>query len=134
MQCWEPPADRPLLSQEPGGACRFRLEHSFSYLLRGCVLTVPAGYTWDLASVPRALWWAVAPFSLGDSGPLLHDYLYGCEGVPPPGACLPHRTFARAEADALFLREMERDGIPWWRRRAAYLAVRAAGWAFWRRR
>lgn len=106
---------------------------AWTYKFGGFSVTVPCGYRTDLASIPRVLWSALAPFELSVAAPLLHDYLYRCQGVPIWGTTVPEtRTFTRAEIDRLFLAVMEREGVGAFRRRAAYLAVRAFGWAAWR--
>lgn len=42
----------------------------------GRELTIPKGYVWDLASVPRLLWSIVPPDSDAELAFLIHDYLY----------------------------------------------------------
>jgi len=80
---------------------------------------VPAGFVFDFASIPRALWWLISPTELGDVGPLVHDYSYRLA------------TGSRAAADKQFLEDMKADGITKWKRNAAYAAVRAFGWMAW---
>ncbi len=45
-------------------------------LSTGQVITIPEGYLWDLASVPKWLWGIVRPYNDGLFGTLIHDYLY----------------------------------------------------------
>ena len=40
-------------------------------------ITVPTGFVTDLASVPRAMWWAIAPFDVARAA-IIHDLLYKC--------------------------------------------------------
>jgi len=40
-------------------------------------ITVPKGFKTDLASVPRGIWWFIAPFDVARAG-VVHDYLYWC--------------------------------------------------------
>lgn len=40
------------------------------------VICIPKGYVWDLASVPRILWWLFPPDSDAELAFLIHDYLY----------------------------------------------------------
>jgi len=35
-------------------------------------ITVPTGFVTDLASVPRAMWWAIAPFDVARAA-IIHD-------------------------------------------------------------
>lgn len=111
----------------------WRLDADFRWEEGGTRLTVPAGYRFDLASVPRLLWWLIAPFELSLAAPLVHDFLYRTAGVPPPRTVEPHRTFTRAEADRIFCAIMARQGVAGWRLAAAYLAVRVGGVLAWRR-
>ena len=38
-------------------------------------VTVPTGFVTDLASVPRAMWWLIAPFDVARAA-IIHDLLY----------------------------------------------------------
>tara|TARA_B100000902_G_C26689821_1_gene611922 strand:- start:71 stop:556 length:486 start_codon:yes stop_codon:yes gene_type:complete len=38
-------------------------------------ITVPKGFVTDLASVPRAMWWLIAPFDVARAA-IVHDLLY----------------------------------------------------------
>ena len=95
-------------------------------------ITVPAGFRFDLSSVPRVFWSLIAPFELSIAAPLVHDFLYRHGGKPPEGSVAPPRAYTRAEADRTFRAMMEAEGVSAWRRTAAYLAVRAFGGRAWR--
>jgi hypothetical protein len=82
---------------------------------------VPVGYRCDMASIPRILWPLIAPFELSINAPLLHDWLYENDGRYVLG------RFTRGEVDKLFLKIMEEEGVPRWRRVLSYWAVRAFG-------
>lgn len=45
-------------------------------LSNGKIITIPKGYIWDLASVPRFLWALVPPDSDAELAFLIHDYLF----------------------------------------------------------
>jgi len=109
------------------------LEAAYGYDDVGTRLTVPAGFRFDLASVPRLFWPLVAPFELSIAAPLLHDFLYRHAGAPPPGAALPARRYARRDADRLFREVMAAEGVAAWRRYAAWAAARAFGAPSWGR-
>ena len=49
----------------------WRLEADYSYQDGDRRITVPAGFEFDLSSVPRPLWSLIAPFELSISAPLL---------------------------------------------------------------
>jgi hypothetical protein len=40
------------------------------------IVVIPKGYIWDLASVPRLLWWLFPTDSDAELSFLIHDYLY----------------------------------------------------------
>jgi Protein of unknown function (DUF1353) len=108
-------------------------DYVFEDLVRGCVLTVPAGFEYNGASVPRILWVALGPHELGLTSTLLHDWLYGCGGRPAAFLIDPLREYSRADADQVLRDLMLEEGVSSWRRRIAYAAVRAFGAARWRR-
>jgi Protein of unknown function (DUF1353) len=114
------------------GNDRWRLEADYMYQDGDHKITVPAGFEFDLSSVPRAFWSLIAPFELSITAPLLHDFLYHYGGDPPAGAIEPPRKYTRREADDLFRRVMEQEGVPAWRRLSAYAAVRLFGGSAWR--
>jgi len=95
-------------------------------------INIPAGFTFDLSSVPRPVWGILSNSDLGIDAPLTHDWLYQ-HGGRPPGTVPPTRTFTRAEADYLFYALATIDGVPRWRRVIAYLAVRLFGFWAWQR-
>lgn len=102
-------------------------------------LEVPEGFTHDFASVPRVLWMLISPLDLGLAS-LFHDWLYRAGGRVTTlrwdrtdGRWDPvEDPWSRRYADELFARMMREQGVPKWRRRAAYLAVRLAGGSSWR--
>lgn len=100
-------------------------------------ITLPAGFRTDLASVPRTFWRFVAPGDLRQAS-LPHDLIYSYAGHVPADYytvdSLPApESWTRQSADRLFARVMRDAGVSMPRRRAAYLAVRVAGWAVWQR-
>lgn len=109
------------------------LHQDVVYSVTGAALLIPAGFVFDLASIPRLLWWVpgYAPFELGTTAPLVHDYLYRYRGSVPPTNIVPYREFTRRQADRYFLDEMERTGVGAARRRIVWLAVRAFGRLAW---
>jgi hypothetical protein len=108
------------------------LAEPWAFFGDGYVVRVPRGYVTDLASIPRFLWGLIAPMDLTFAAPILHDYLYDHGGVPPPGGVYPSsKTFTRAEVDRLFARLMQEEGVVFWRRHLAWLAVRLFGRGGW---
>ena len=109
----------------------WRLEEPYGYSQAGHRITVPAGYKFDLASVPRIFWFLIAPFELSIAAPLIHDFLYDSKGDPPAGSIRPPKIFSRKEADGIFREIMEKENVAGWRRFFAYWAVRWFGWFAW---
>lgn len=111
----------------------WRLERELLVVTRGSLLVVPAGFTTDLASIPRALWTVIAPFELSCVAPIVHDWLYQHGGrIETRHATLRlMRTFSRADADAFLLDLMEQEAVSVWRRWSAYHAVRLFGASSW---
>ncbi len=107
------------------------------------VITVPEGFLYDGASVPRLVWSlsGITPDGLIRAAALVHDFIYRHEGRLPRnsyGVLLNDRyvdysdhRWQRVDADRLFARIMREAGVPTLKRRAAYLGVRAGGWASW---
>jgi hypothetical protein len=114
------------------GSRTWLLLSDYNYTYQGHKLTAKAGFAFDLASIPRPLWWLIAPNELSIVAPLFHDLLYVYRGqLQEMGEVDPHRTYTRRETDDLFLHLMEVEGVSRWRRYAAYSAVRAAGGIYW---
>ena len=114
------------------GGRQWRLEADYTYRDGETTITVPDGFLFDLSSVPRALWWLVAPFELSIAAPLLHDFLYLHGAAPPADSVEPPRRYTRAEADRVFLTIMRLEGVTAWRRLLGYAAVRLFGRRAWR--
>jgi hypothetical protein len=85
-------------------------------------MVIPRGFVFDLASIPKQLWWAIGPHQLSVEAALVHDWLYAHAGHLPGGV-----VYTRHEADLLFLEMMRGFGIRKTRRLAAYHAVRIFG-------
>ena len=83
------------------------------------LVTVPAGFETDFASVPRLFWNIVPPLGRYGEPAIVHDYLYRTQ------------TVDRLTADRVFLEAMEARGCHWITRRTLYRAVRLFGWLAW---
>ena len=123
--------DTPVLSFIVGKG--WLLVDAWSTEVEGMTLTVPSGFRFDLASVPRPLWWLIAPFDCSIEAPLAHDALYRFRGQPPAGWLTPAGRLRRRDADRWFRLLMAREDVAGWRRVCAWLAVRLAGWWPWLR-
>lgn len=101
----------------------FELMETYLLEVEQGLLRIPAGFTFDAGSVPRPAWLFISPLDLGVVSVLVHDWLYRTGGQLG--------LLTRAEADRLFREQMKAEGVSWWRRRAAHLAVRLAGGSSW---
>jgi hypothetical protein len=82
------------------------------------MITVPAGFKTDLASVPR---WPLAYWicgGLANEAAVIHDYLYASHLV------------SRRQADAILREAAKATGVNW-RRWLMWAAVRCFGWLYW---
>ena len=86
-------------------------------------ILVPRWFDTDFATVPKTLWFWMPPTGYYQKAALLHDFIYKNHKM---------LGLTRAQADAAFLRQMQRDGVGWATRYPMWLAVRAAGWLHWR--
>lgn len=84
------------------------------------LVTVPAGFQTDLASVPRLpiVYWLTGATS--NAAAVVHDYLYSTRLVP------------REVADAVLREASAVTGVPAWRRGMMWAAVRLFGGRYWR--
>ena len=92
------------------------------------VIIVPTGYETDFASVPRAFWNIFPPFGKHSPAAVIHDYLYGKQGVMPSGM-----IYSRRRCDEIFLETMGVMGVSWWRKHTMYRAVQMFGWVAWKK-
>ncbi|MCX6997812.1 MAG: DUF1353 domain-containing protein [Kiritimatiellaeota bacterium] len=121
----------PLRVEERPDGRTWRLLEELRYRTRrGELVTVPAGFVTDFASIPRIFWPLVPPLGRYNRATVLHDWLYRQAQAPTtPGGW---RNIARAEADRLLRAAMGDCGVPWLTRWLIYLGVRLGGWIVWR--
>ena len=95
-------------------------------IFNGKVLTVPAGFSYDGASVPRFFWRIVFPpvHPKSRRAALFHDFIYRTH---PEG-------WTKADADCLFYNLLLEDGVPKWRAWLAYQGVNLFGRIAWETR
>ena len=109
-------------------------ELAYDFVVRigdGTTLTAPAGTTTDGASIPRFFWRLIGPPMTGRyrQAAVIHDAGYTADlQWCVDGASI---EYDRKAVDALFLQLMKALGVPWWRRRMMYLAVRWFGAKHW---
>jgi hypothetical protein len=106
--------------RELGGhdGSRWRLVEPLRYDGKHEQFVVPAGFTTDFASVPRALTWLVPRYGRYTKAAILHDCLWR--------RCADGE-FSWVDADGIFRRVMRELGVPFLRRWLMWGAVRLAG-------
>ena len=115
-----------LIVEDDGGA--FVLSQPLVYesaVLEG-LLTVPAGFPTDFASIPRGLWNILPPVGKYDAGAVCHDKLYrdgAVNGTP----------IDRGTADRVLREAMEVSGVGRVQRWLIYSGLRIGGWVVWTR-
>lgn len=87
-------------------------------------ITVPQNFLSDLASIPRIMWWAIAPFDIARPA-VIHDFLY--RSMRDNNS---HNRHARAIADKILLQGIEEmwPKVNTLKKYAVYFAVRLFGW------
>lgn len=143
----EQPDNEPV-GQSVDGHTLYRLRRPYLYTWTGPdkkdrSIFIKAGLIYDGASVPRLAWTfsGLTPDGTHRAASLVHDYLYIYRGKLPEGSYLRRDNgewvaliaeWPRKQADKIFARIMRESGVPSHRRKLAYIAVRAGGWAAWR--
>jgi hypothetical protein len=83
------------------------------------VVSVPAGFVSDLATIPSYFWWALPPTGRYGHAAILHDWLYWEQNYP------------RAVADRVFEVAMAELNIDATLRKTMWAAVRVGGGKYW---
>lgn len=98
----------------------FRLLSDFRYLSSAGVITVPAGFETDGASIPKLFWTLFAPFGPYFHAAVIHDYLYSAH----------NDKFSRLQSDLIFKEAMYNSNVRWPTREVVFNAVRSFGKPF----
>lgn len=109
---------RPEFHVTSEGGRQWTLLEPFRFKVDGKEYEVPAGFWTDFASVPRFIWPIISPYDLG-VGCIPHDFGYATHN--------PDKGFW----DSVFMSCMVKDGVPTWKRYAAYHAVSWFGQSAW---
>lgn len=105
---------------------RFKLTEPFEFAseVTESVISIPAGFVTDFASIPRGLWNIFPPAGKWGKAAVVHDWLYQTQNATT-------HLVTRAEADAVLKEGMEVLGVSRWARWTIYAGIRAGGWATW---
>jgi len=79
------------------------------------IVSVPAGFETDFASVPKFLWNILPPWGRYGKAAVIHDY------------CYRKGLFTRKRCDKIFYEGMKVLKVPYWKRNVMYRAVRWFG-------
>jgi hypothetical protein len=112
----DPVAVQPFASHD-----QFILLDNLSYKMgsSNAVLTVPAGFVTDYASIPRGFWSIAPKQDTYSEAAIVHDYLYWTQSC------------TRSQADNIFYIAMKEASVNPIRRWFIYRAVQVAGQASW---
>lgn len=91
----------------------------FTFSFGGELITIPAGYTSDFASVPRLLWWLIPPHGMSAEASIIHDFLYD------------NRIGNRDDVDMFFFACLL-EVVPIWQAKLMYRIVRTFAASWWR--
>jgi hypothetical protein len=83
------------------------------------IVTVPEGFTTDLASVPRLPVVYLLTGATGNEAAVVHDFLYTT------------RPCSRKDADEVFYEAVLASGVPKWRAWIMWAGIRAGGSSHW---
>lgn len=132
------PAGSSCKMEDCSGRTCWAVVRPFSYRTHaGDLITVPAGMTTDLASVPRFAWAFVPPDGLWVRAAVVHDFLYRSSGrciiakVNRASSCSLSRPYQRAEADKILDDAMADIGIGMAARVTIWSGVRVGGHSGW---
>lgn len=123
------------------------LQEDWEWVLAdGTRTKVKRGFIYDMMSGPLLVHLIIPRYALGEIGVLLHDFFYRTKGDPPPEVGSVERPsfwlngerlgnefwpVTRKEADQILIDEARAEGVPEWKLRCAYAALRAFGWLAW---
>jgi hypothetical protein len=79
---------------------------------------VQEGFVTNFGTIPRGLRWLVRPSELREAA-VVHDYRVG-----EFGQAIPYLRMSRKRADRLLIKDLEKLGIPWFKRKLIWIALR----------
>jgi hypothetical protein len=135
--------DKQRCSQTKDGRCEWGVERPFVYQVRGTqdLITVPPGFTTDLASIPSIAWPFLPPDGPWLKAAVVHDFLYKTCGkgqwkyeayaFTRKGCTADKECYPRDEADKILRDAMEDRGVGPVKRAIIYMAVHLFGGSGW---
>ena len=122
------PFKTPLILKAERRKNEYSLVHGLVYTANDMkIFVVPAGFKTDFATIPKCFRWFIDDNGAGiRDAAVLHDFLYSTRSRL-------HQNVSRRKADKYLIEAMKALGAPWYKRHIVYLAVRAAGWAYFKK-
>ncbi len=129
--------DRPTIR---GGRALWGVQRELSYRTGGAtadaeeLITVPAGFVTDLASIPRAVWSFYPPDGPWAKAAIIHDFLYFTKGSGEWHGRIGvsrGRAYSRSEADAILKEGMADRDVGKWEQFVIWASVRLGGGRGW---
>jgi hypothetical protein len=97
------------------GSYKWRVHEPMAYEIEGVAYAVPAGFSTNMASIPRIFWNILPPTGKYAKAAILHDWLYTVGKLP------------RKECDQILLDGMKSLTVESWKRHLMYYSVRLFG-------
>ena len=111
----------------PWQGTKWKLVAPLSYIRSEGNITVPDGFTTDLASIPRIIRPLIPIHGKHTRGAVLHDYLYEIQKIND-------EWITRKQADDIFYDAMLELGVNRFKARIMWSAVRSFGWIHFNKR
>jgi hypothetical protein len=109
---------------------QWQLAADWKFTIDGVPYVIPAGFTFDGASIPKFLWTYLSPTGVLLMPGLIHDWVYKYKSLKRADN-RPTPELNQKECDALFCDlAIAINGFKFINK-AAYLALRAFGWMAW---
>lgn len=97
---------------------RFKLCNELIVKADKDILAIPRGFTTDLASIPKPIWWLFSPNEANTIWPsILHDWHYCCDA-----------TISRHKADNIYYYALLKNDTPRYKAFLYWWSVRSFGW------
>ena len=117
-----------VLIDQPNGRTAI-LHDDLSYTTKDkWVITVPAGFETDYASIPRPLWTILPPRGKYNRPAIIHDFLYHFAPIDPTTL----KRVNRGRADYIIREACENVGDRFTQRWLIYIGLKVGGWVAWK--
>jgi len=109
---------------------QWQLSEDWKFTIDGTPYIIPAGFTFDGASIPKFFWTYLSPTGVLLMPGLIHDWIYMHQSLNRADG-LPSLTLSQKECDVMFCElAIAINGFNFINK-AAYVALRAFGWMAW---